>query len=137
MGERRFIMAKLTLPIEIEDNYEFHLYRDKLTIEFDNCLELPDNTSKSDLDVIYRIFPSMKPIHDEVETSQDDESTPQLDDVPEYKNDSKVNVKPIMVQLNRSKGFPKVKNRMTFKRYPKIQRFTRRQYSKESNNPSN
>ena len=128
MSERHFIMAKLALPIEVENGTDFKLYREKITIEFDHCRDLPDNTSKSDLDVIYRIFPSMRPNSDPVETNQDD--------VPEYKNDSKVNVKPIMVQLNRSKGFPKVKNRMTFKRYPKIQRFTRRQYSKESNNPS-
>jgi hypothetical protein len=129
MSERHFIMAKLALPIEVENGTDFKLYREKITIEFDHCRDLPDNTSKSDLDVIYRIFPSMRPNSDPVETNQDD--------VPEYKDDSKVvDVKPIMVQLNRSKGYPKAKNRMTFKRYPKTQRFTRRQYSKESNNPS-
>ena len=129
MTERHFIMAKLSLPIEVKNGTDFNLYREKLKIEFDNCLELPDDASKSDLDVIYCILPSMRPNSDPVETNQDD--------VPEYKDDSKVvDVKPIMVQLNRSKGYPKAKNRMTFKRYPKTQRFTRRQYSKESNNPS-
>tara|TARA_B100001059_G_scaffold39059_1_gene31599 strand:+ start:745 stop:1107 length:363 start_codon:yes stop_codon:yes gene_type:complete len=119
MSEKHFIMAKLSLPIEVKNGSDFKLYRDKLTIEFDNCLDLPDDASKSDLDVIYRIFPSMRP-------EQQPENTEEL----------KVDIKPIMVQLNRSKGFPKVKNRMTFKRYPKIQRFTRRRYSKESDKSS-
>ena len=119
MTERHFIMAKVSLPIEVKNGTDFNLYREKLKIEFDNCLELPDDASKSDLDVIYRIFPSMRP-----------------EQPLEKQDESKVDIKPIMVQLNRSKGFPKVKNRMTFKRYPKIQRFTRRRYSKESNNPN-
>lgn len=121
MSERHFIMAKLALPIEVENGTDFKLYREKITIEFDHCHDLPDNTSKSDLDVIYRIFPSMRP-----------------EQPLEKQDDSKVvDIKPIMVQLNRSKGYPKAKNRMTFKRYPKTQRFTRRRYSKESDNSSN
>ena len=58
MNKRKFVMAKIALPIEVGVNNEYILHKDRVKIDFGFCTDLPGPTSAQDNEVVRRLFPS-------------------------------------------------------------------------------
>ena len=58
MNKRKFVMAKIALPIEVGVNNEYILHKDRVKIDFGFCTDLPGPTSVQDNEVVRRLFPS-------------------------------------------------------------------------------
>jgi len=119
--EKKYVMAIIKIPIEVFDEEGTHdIMNDRITIEIEPCLQLPEPNTLDNIDLLSQIFSTKKDIptvSTELAIVKQPESQLEPEQSPETIEPNLENSTQILHHEKIPKH-PKTRENITFKRYP-------------------